>query len=191
MDCSWVRHLSAKFALLTPTLLLGAFLTLNCGASSPPPSPSPIPAPVPPPTPTPTPPTPPPPTPTPTPPPSSPSLPFVGGNWSGTLESSSFSTKAISARFIQLADCVDGSWNTVSSQSRWVGAISAFARPGSLNGNMSFEFQVSGRLCSGVGTLIGDATNDTATLTWTIADYNTDTCTSGVPSLMIVKLQRQ
>src|SRR5206468_253747 len=140
-------------------------------------SPSPSPGPVPSPTPT--------PAPTPTPPPSSAETPFVGGdNWSGTLEPSSFSTRTIAARFIQLADCVDGSWNTVDSGLRWVGAISAFARPGSLDGYMSFEFPGSGsKLCSGVGTLTGYATSDTATLTWTITSYNTDTCTSGVSNL--------
>lgn len=75
---------------------------------------------------------------------------------------------------------------------RWLGAISVFARPGLLDGQMSFEFPGSGsKLCTGVGTLTGEATNTTATLTWTIATYNTDTCTSGsVPTQMIVKLER-
>ena len=57
---------------------------------------------------------------------------------------------------------------------------------------MSFEFPGSGsRLCSGVGNIKGEATNDRATLTWTMTSYNTDTCTSGVPNLMLIKLQRQ
>jgi hypothetical protein len=49
---------------------------------------------------------------------------------------------------------------------------------------------VSGRLCSGVGKISGEATSNTATLTWTITSYSTDTCTSDVPNLIIVKLQR-
>jgi len=90
----------------------------------------------------------------------------------------------------QEADCVDGTWNTVSGP-RWVGAISAFAGPGSLQGDMSIEFQVSGRLCSGAGSLAGQATDNTATLTWTRTSYTTNTCTaSDVPSQMIVTLQR-
>ena len=115
----------------------------------------------------------------------------MAGDWSGTLESSSFSTQTISAKFFQEVDCVDATWHTVSSGPRWVGAISAFAGPGSLNGQMSFEFPVSGKLCSGVGNLTGGATSDTATLTWTITGYSTATCTSEVPNLMIVKLRRQ
>lgn len=77
-----------------------------------------------------------------------------------------------------------------ASESRWVGAISAFARPASLDGFMSFEFPVGSRLCTGIGTLVGDATDDTATLRWTLTEYNTQTCTGGVPTQMIVKLQR-
>jgi len=116
----------------------------------------------------------------------------MAGDWSGTLESSSFSNRTIAARFIQFADCIDGSWNTGDSGSRWVGAISGFARPGSFDGFMSFEFPGSGsKLCSGVGTLAGEATDDAATLTWTISSYNADACTSGVPNLMLMKLQRQ
>ena len=185
-----MRHLAMKFPLLTLTLLLSACLNLSCGWSrggpalpvppSPSPSPSPSPAPDP--------------SPVPTPPPSSQQMPNMGGgSWSGTLESSSFSTRTIAARFIQMADCVDGSWNTADFGSRWVGAISAFVGPGSLrSGFMSFEFPGSGsKLCTGVGTLAGDATSDRATLTWTMTGYNTDTCTSGVPNLMLIKLQRQ
>lgn len=100
-------------------------------------------------------------------------------------------TRTISAHLIQMADCVDGSWNTVpASESRWVGAISAFARPASLDGFMSFEFPVGSRLCTGLGTLTGDATDDAATLMWTLTEYSVGTCTSGVPSQMIVKLRR-
>ena len=169
-----VSYLSTKGALLTASLVLGALPTLTCGGggtSSPSPSPSPITSP---------------------PPASSPSLPDLSGDWMGTLESSSFPTRTIAARFIQMADCVDGSWNTVS-ESRWVGAISAFARPGSLDGQMSFEFPGSGsRLCSGVGNIKGEATNDRATLTWTMTSYNTDTCTSGgVPNQMLVNIQHK
>ena len=118
----------------------------------------------------------------------------MDGDWSGTLESSSFATKTISAKFFQEADCVDGSWNTVPPEVRWVGAISAFAGPGSIHsGFMSFEIPGSGsKLCTGVGTLAGDATSDTATLTWTITSYTTDTCTStSVPNLATVKLKRR
>jgi hypothetical protein len=117
-------------------------------------------------------------------------MPYVNGEWSGTLESPGSPTRTISAVLIQIADCVDGGWNTVSSE-RWVGAISAFARPGSLDGFMSFEFPVGSRLCTGVGILIGDATDDTAALTWTLMDYNAETCTRGVPDRMTVKLQRK
>ena len=117
-------------------------------------------------------------------------MPNVAGNWSGTLESSSFPTKTIAARFFQEVDCVDGTWNTTSSEPRWVGGISAFAVPGALDGNMSFEFTVSGKLCSGVGILKGTATDNLASLTWTLTGYNTENCTSGVPSQMMVKLQR-
>jgi hypothetical protein len=100
-------------------------------------------------------------------------------------------TRRISARLIQLADCIDGSWNTVSTtEVRWVGAISAFARPASLEGFMSFEFPVGSRLCTGVGTLAGEATEQTATLTWSITEYNTQNCTTGVPDRVIVRLQR-
>jgi hypothetical protein len=90
------------------------------------------------------------------------------------------------------ADCIDGSWNTMPPDVRWIGAISAFAYPGSLDGNMSFEIPGSGsKQCSGVGTLKGDATDDTATLTFTLTSYDTGTCTSSsVPNLITMKLHR-
>jgi hypothetical protein len=150
--------------------VLYACLVLGCGGSS---SPSATPTP---------------PAPSPS-PPGSPSLPDVSGEWKGTLESSSFPARAITARLIQLADCVDGSWNTVSD-SRWVGAISAFAVPRSLNGYMSIEYQVSGKLCSGFGTLNGPATETTATLEWSLTNYNADNCPGGIPNTMTLKLGR-
>jgi len=163
-----VRDRSQNVGFVMMSALLCVCLELACGggsSSSPsPPSPSPPGSP-------------------------SPSLPDVNGEWKGTLESSSFPARAISARLIQLADCVDGSWNTVSD-SRWVGAISAFAVPGSINGYMSIEYQVSGKLCSGFGTLNGPATNTIATLEWTLTNYNADVCPGGIPNTMTVKLGR-
>jgi hypothetical protein len=166
-----MRLLSKTCALLMPPLLLGAFLTASCARGGSPQSPAPSPVPAPSPT------------------PSGP-LPNLSGNWVGTLESPGFATRTISARFSQFADCVDGSWDTGSSESRWIGAISGFARPGSFSGFMSFEIPGSGsKLCSGVGNLAGDATDDTATLMWDLTSYSTDSCTS-VPNPMTLKLQR-
>lgn len=178
--CPVVSHLSTNFAVLAPTLLLGACLAVSCGgdAPSPVPSPSPIPAPVPPPMPTPT-------------PPGSGQLPDMEGEWSGTLESSSFSTRTIAAMFFQEADEVEGTWYTVDPGPRWIGAIGAFAGPGSLKGDMYVEFPVSGRPCSGVGTLTGEATSNTATLRWAVTSYSTNTCTANdVPNQMMMRLQR-
>jgi hypothetical protein len=118
-------------------------------------------------------------------------MPNLHGDWSGTLESPSFPTKIVTARFVQNIDCVDGSWNTSPPDVRWIGAISGYSVPGALDGYMSFEMPGrSSRICSGVGTLVGDATDNTATLTWNLTSYDTEACTSA-PSLITLKLQRQ
>jgi hypothetical protein len=115
----------------------------------------------------------------------------MAGDWSGTLESSTFPSKSVAAKFFQEADCVDATWHSVSSGARWVGAISAFAKPGQLSGDMSFEFPVGGRLCSGTGTIAGNASDNSGTLTWTLTSYSTNTCAAGdVPNQMILRLQR-
>jgi hypothetical protein len=128
-----------------------------------------------------------------TPPSSSAPIPDVNGNWLGTIESPSFPTKNIAARFIQpTSDCIDGSWNTNPPDARWIGAISVYAYPGIVDGNMSFEIPGTGsKQCSGVGLLHGDATNDTATLTWNISTYDTANCNSAtVPNQITMRLHR-
>ena len=159
-----------RVAGLTATVVVAAFAILSCGGGSAPASPTTQPNPSVP----------------------SPSLPSLNGDWAGTLESSGMPARPIALRLIQQADCVDGGWHTVplSDSSRWVGAVSAFAKPAALDGFMSFEFQVGARLCTGLGTLVGDATDTTATLKWTITEYDTETCTRGVPHEMTVRLQR-
>ena len=96
----------------------------------------------------------------------------------------------IAAKFFQEADCVDGTWHTTWSGTRWVGGISGLAGRGSFAGSMSIEFQVNGKLCSTLGSLTGAASNSSATLTWA-STTSTDTCPIGsVPNVMTVKLQR-
>jgi hypothetical protein len=159
-----------RVVILTAALVLTVLSNLSCGGGSAPPSPS---------------------QPN-SPPTNSPSLPYLNGEWSGTLEAAGVPTRSIATRLIQQADCVDGGWNTVpvSEPSRWVGAISAFAKPSSLDGFMSFEYQVGSRLCTGLGTLVGDADDNTATLRWTITEFDTQACSGGVPGQMTVRLRR-
>jgi len=115
----------------------------------------------------------------------------VDGNWVGTLQGGNLPTRNIAARFIQASpDCVDGSWNTNPPDARWVGAISVFAYPGTLDGFMSFEMPGTGsKQCTGVGNLTGSATDTEANLTWTITSYTPDTCASP-PTVVSVKLRR-
>src|SRR5215831_2845168 len=61
----------------------------------------------------------------------------LAGVWTGTLESSNFPTRTVTLTVVQGGSCVDGAWN--SSTSDWTGAISGFAATDSFSGQISFE----------------------------------------------------
>lgn len=179
--------------LVVPFLLLSLASALGCSKSTSPapsPSPTPTPAPTPTPTPTPTPAPTPAPTPTPAPAPGPTTLPEFSGDWTGSVEVPGLSSLPIAAKFFQEGDCVDGTWLGTRSGVRWVGAISGFATTrGTFSGLMSIEFQASGKLCSSVGNLVGDATSSSATLNWTLT--NSTDCATGVAPVTATLILRR
>jgi hypothetical protein len=113
------------------------------------------------------------------------------GEWSGTLLSAGLSSRRIEVRLIQEADEIEGSWNTVDSGPRWVGAIGAFVSPGSLKGDMWVEFPSGDNRCQGVGTLAGDVNSSAATLRWLGVRYSASACgAADVPNALTLQLQR-
>jgi hypothetical protein len=155
------------------TCLVLAVLALGCGggdSSSMPTSPLPSP------------------TPTPTPTPTPPMAPAnVGGNWTGTLESSGFATRNISIVAFQGGTCVDGAWNT--NPAEWVGAISGVADVGSFSGSVSFERPADGPgKCGGIATFSGEVGADT--IKWTSPGF-TGSCAGGLPQAVTITLRRQ
>jgi len=150
---------------VVPAFIVCASLCVGCGGGGSPPSPSP----------------------TPTPPPADPgtSVPNLAGTWSGTLQSSAFETRSISASIVQSADCVDGAWKTTSTE--WSGAISGFALPGSFQGFLSIEgAQGSSGLCAGVFRTTGSASN--AGIKWTFE--NDGQCAGGIRQTVTFVLRR-
>lgn len=165
-ETTWMEmSASMRRRQLAPALLL-ALLGFSCGgggtSSSMPTAPVPAPpAPVP------------------------PTVANLAGTWSGTLESSNFSTRVISLEAFQSAgNCVDGAWATEPRE--WAGAISGFTSVGSFSGSISFEGP-SG--CGGAGTISGDVSVDT--LTWTSTGFSAGNCPQGTPQSVVVKLRRQ
>jgi hypothetical protein len=154
---------SALIALVIPALAVSAMLNVGCGGGNPPP-----------------------PTPSPT-QPTDPSVPNLAGAWTGTIESSAFATRDISAQMVQSGvDCVDGAWRTVASE--WNGAISGFAQSSSsFNGFVSVEGSANGSgLCLGVFRVSGSATNTGIKWTW----VNDGNCAGGIAQTVTFKLHK-
>ena len=127
-------------------------------------------------------------TPAPTAPPAAdPTIANVAGMWTGTLESSAFASRPISATLTQTGvDCVDGAWRTVASEMN--GAISGFAQPNSsFSGFLSVEGTPGGTgLCPGVFRVTGSASRTGIKWTW----VNEGNCAGGVEQTVTFKLQR-
>jgi hypothetical protein len=64
------------------------------------------------------------------------------GTWTGTFESTNFSTRSITFTVVQTSNCVDGAW--ITSTSDWHGAVSGLATADSFSGFLSFERSSSG-----------------------------------------------
>jgi hypothetical protein len=111
----------------------------------------------------------------------------VSGNWTGTLESSGFATRAISILAFQTGTCVDGAWRTDPEE--WVGAISGFAAVSSFSGSLSFQRPADGPgKCGGVGSFSGDVGANT--IKWTSTGF-TGECAGGLPQSVTITLRRQ
>src|SRR5262245_14224369 len=127
------------------------------------------------------------PSPVPTSPPPDPTIANVAGNWTGSIESTAFASRAISAVLTQVGvDCVDGAWRATGSE--LIGAISGFAQPNfSFSGFLSVEGSAEGTgLCPGVFRVTGSASATGIKWTW-VDDGN---CAGGVQQTVTFKLQR-
>ena len=158
----WTRRLT--------TCCAAAVVVFACSQSgSPPPSPGPAPGPS-----------------APTDPEPAPAIPRLGGDWVGTIESTTFGPRAVSARLFQAGvDCIDGAWRT--EPSAWNGAISGYARADSFSGFIGFEGGLSGAgVCPAVSEVSGPS-SDTQ-LTWTFASAGA--CAGGTAQVITLKLHR-
>jgi hypothetical protein len=138
-------------AAVAIALVLSALPHVSCGGSTPPAS-----------TPAPT-----------TPAPTDPSVPNLAGTWTGTIESTEFAARPISAQFVQSVDCVDGAWKT--TETGWSGAFSGFALANNtFGGFVSFEGSLAGSgLCPTATRVTGSAS--TSAIKWTtVSDGNCD-----------------
>jgi hypothetical protein len=123
----------------------------------------------------------------PTGPPPDPTIANVAGNWTGSLESSSFGSRTISAVLTQTGvDCVDGGWRTEGTEMN--GAISGFAQPNhTFSGFVSVEGSPGATgLCLGVFTATGSAAPTGIKWTW----VNPGNCAGGVQQTVTFKLSR-
>jgi len=114
-------------------------------------------------------------------------VPNLTGSWTGTLESSAFATKDISAQIVQTGvDCVDGAWQTTAAGLK--GAISGFATASSsFDGFVSVEGSASGSgLCAGVVRATGSATATGIKWTWN----NDGNCAGGIQQTVTFKLHK-
>ena len=111
----------------------------------------------------------------------------LAGNWSGTIESPEFATRAISAQFVQSLDCVDGAWKTTTTE--WSGAFSGFAMAKDrFTGFVSFEGALTGSgLCPGVTRVTGSAS--ASAITWTAV--NDLACEGGKSQTVTFVLRKQ
>jgi len=119
--------------------------------------------------------------------PADPTIPNLAGAWTGTLESSAFAIRDISAQIVQSGvDCVDGAWQTIPSGLN--GAISGFAKSASsFDGFLSVEGSPGGSgLCLGVVRVTGSATSTGIKWTWT----NDGNCAGGIRQTVTFKLQK-
>ena len=127
------------------------------------------------------------PAPTAPPAPADPTIANVAGAWTGSLESSAFASRPISATLTQIGvDCVDGGWRTDGSEIS--GAISGFAQPNfSFSGFLSVEGSPGQTgLCPGVVRVTGSASPNGIKWTW----VNDGNCAGGVEQTVTFKLQR-
>jgi hypothetical protein len=119
--------------------------------------------------------------------PADPTIPNLAGAWTGTLESSAFATRDVSAQIVQSGvDCVDGAWQTIPTGLN--GAISGFAKSASsFDGFLSVEGSPGGSgLCLGVVRVTGSATSTGIKWTWT----NDGTCAGGIQQTVTFKLHK-
>jgi len=121
------------------------------------------------------------------PPAADPTIANVAGTWTGSIESSAFASRPITAILTQIGvDCVDGAWRTAESE--LVGAISGFAQPNnSFSGFLSVEGSTDGTgLCPGVFRVTGSASATGIKWTW----VNDGNCPNGIEQTVTFKLQR-
>jgi len=119
--------------------------------------------------------------------PTDPTIPNLTGTWTGTLESSAFTTRDISAQIVQTGvDCVDGAWRTTATEMN--GAISGLAQSSSsFSGFLSVEGTPNGSgLCLGVFRVTGSATSTGIKWTW----VNDGNCAGGIQQTVTFKLHK-
>jgi hypothetical protein len=121
--------------------------------------------------------------------PTGPGGPFadLSGKWTGTFESTNFSTRTITLTVVQTGNCVDGAW--ISSTSDWHGAISGLATADAFSGFMSFERPAGGGGQCDATAAVSGAAGQTLRLT---ADSLSavGACDGDLPKGIVVTLHR-
>ncbi len=111
----------------------------------------------------------------------------LSGTWTGTFESTNFSTRTITLTVVQTGNCVDGAW--ISSTSDWHGAISGLATADAFSGFLSFERSASaGGQCDATAPIAGPAGQ---TLRFTSDSLGpVGDCNGDLPKGIVVSLHR-
>lgn len=113
----------------------------------------------------------------------------ISGNWSGTMESSNWTTVPVTLALSQASDAVNGTWATTDT-SDWNGQITGTVTKTNFSGTFTISApQVGGgQRCTGTAAIAGAASSGATTLTWTGPGF-TGNCT-GLPVTLRWALRR-
>jgi hypothetical protein len=112
----------------------------------------------------------------------------MAGNWIGTLQVPGLPARAVTMLIVQSVDCVDGAWQTDTSE--YTGAISGFASQTAFAGSLSLQRPADGQgRCTGVGDT--EATVNGSTLTFSVPALTADCVAGGLPQSLTITLRRQ
>lgn len=99
----------------------------------------------------------------------------ISGSWSGTFESTTYSTVPIAVSLNQIAGAISGTWTSTGGTVIAFGNVNGTVDAGSFVGTISYNYQ-GGPTCS--GSFSGTAN---ASLNWTSPGFTTGNCGLSAP----------
>jgi len=110
----------------------------------------------------------------------------IGGNWTGTFDSSNWNPIAVKVNLTQSAGSVTGTW---AGPTDWNGTVDGNVDKDNFTGTFTFSGPRSGGgRCSATGSFSGPARTGASTLKWTSPGFSGD-CT-GLPLSVALNIQR-